>query len=237
MNLITKFSKFRYIIVRIILGMVLFSIVSYLLFLSIFWWDSRQNENEPMDSCNNTVIDVKGTRRTTYEEMSPDGEKKIIRYEIPYNSEFYSDNYNDYNYFNNNIIIAIITNIGTTDNEHYLFTGNYNTGFPHWLGNNYVFFTTHCGSSCQGLMLLDTKLGQRWLGGLSSLTNSNSAGDTYFHDWFGQNFSLGGGVIQISGKLENNKPYLIFDMGNEKGVESGQKRFLFTGDTLTEVTK
>lgn len=93
------------------------------------------------------------TKEIEYEEFSPDRSKKIILYKTAFNRNFYSGYYNDY--FYNNIIVAAVDI--ENQREYYVFTGEERTGDPHWLGNNRVFFTTHCGTACKGVYLVDTR--------------------------------------------------------------------------------
>lgn len=169
-------------------------------------------------------------RKETYQELSPDKSKKISRYEISNDPSLFDSSY--VTYLDNNIIIAVTNKFEEISREYYLFIGEYRTGEPHWLGNSYVFFTSHCGSSCQGLSLLDVRTGQRWFAVLSSLTFYRDKPTTNFHDWFEQDFDFIGTIKKIRGVFENNRPYLIFDMENDKGVESGEQRLLFTGSSL-----
>jgi len=169
-------------------------------------------------------------REETYQELSPDRSKKISRYEISNDPSLFANSY--VTYLDNNIIIAVTNNFGDTQRESYLFVGEYRTGEPHWLGNGYVFFTSHCGSSCRGLSLLDVRTGQRWSAVLSFLSIDRNRPITHFYDWFKQDFEFNGGVKKIRGVFEDNRPYLIFDMENDRGVETGEKRFLFTGSSL-----
>lgn len=171
-------------------------------------------------------------RERTFEELSPDGQKKIVRYKVSYQPQLFSNNHTTY--LNNEIIVAVINDIQDGDNgrEYYLFNGEERTGDPHWLGNRYVFFTAYCGTSCQGLILLDTQSKQIWKGVHSNRAWQNEKPQTHFSDWFDEEFEFPGLIDKIHAEMINNKPYLIFDMINDKEVESGQKRFLFTGNSL-----
>lgn len=173
---------------------------------------------------------IKPIREKDYEELSPDGSKKAIRYKLYYNPDLFSNNYTTY--LDNNVIIAVTNNVENTEREYYIFIGDEKTGEPHWISNNYVFFTSYCGSSCQHLTLLDTRTGQKWSAVLSFSSNKDGVPITYFHDWFKNDFKFNGSIQKIYGKMESNKSYLVFDMENENGVEIGEKRFLFTGGSL-----
>ena len=53
-----------------------------------------------------------------------------------------------------------------------------------------------------------------------------------FHDWFENDFEFSGFVLNINSVMNNNEPYLLFNLENKDGVEFGQKRFLFSGNSL-----
>ncbi len=169
-------------------------------------------------------------RKNTYEELSPNGNRKVIRYKLNYHSELFSENYTTY--LNNNVILAVVEKNGDTERENFLFVGEERTGDPHWLGNKYLFFKAYCGTSCQGLVLLDTENNQVWKGALGYFSGKDEKPRTSFSGWFDQDFRFEDSVSQIHAAIIDNKPYLIFDMENGQGVESGQKRFLFTGNKL-----
>lgn len=169
-------------------------------------------------------------RTETFQELSPDGSSTIYRYKLSNTANLFGNIFTTY--LDNNIIISRVENFDDLQREYYIFIGEERTGNPHWLGNNHVFFTSYCGSACQGLILLDVKTGQRWQGVLSSLPNSQSQMFTYFTDWFDQKFRFSGLVESMRGELKNNQPFLVFETINDVGVESGEKRFLFTGSSL-----
>lgn len=169
-------------------------------------------------------------RKITHQETSPDGQREIIRYKLSDDPEFFSNNA----YFNSNVIIAV-KNLTDPGREYFIFIGEERTGNPHWLGNGYVFFTAHCGSSCQRLTLLNVTTQQNWPAMLGYLFEKNGNWKTYFTDWFGHDFEFKGFIKEMRGEMRNNKPYLVFDMENEKEVEIGEKLFLFTGYSLQSV--
>jgi len=187
--------------------------------------DSSFFTDEPKQENDETL-----NKENTYEELSPNRERKVIRYKLNYFSELFSKSYTTY--LDNNVILAVVENIGDAERERFLFTGEERTGDPHWLGNKHLFFKAYCGTSCQGLILLDTENRQIWKGVLGYHVGKGERLKTRFGGWFDQNFEIDGSVDQIHADIIDNKPYLIFDMKNEQGVESGQKRFLFTGSEL-----
>lgn len=169
-------------------------------------------------------------RERSFEELSPDGQKRIIRYEVNYVPELFSENYTTY--LDNKIVIAVINNIGDVEREYFVFNGEERTGDPHWLGNRYIFFTAYCGTACQRLTLLDTQSKQTREAMISYWSKENNKQKTYFNTWFDQAFEFFGFVDKIYAEMVDNKPYLVFNISNDDGVESGQKRFLFTGNSL-----
>ena len=195
-----------------------------LLFILLIWNKSESNNKIP------TQLEPEVVRESTFEELSPDGQKKVIRYEVGYLPQLFSENYTTY--LDNNITIAVINNIGDVEREYFVFNGEERTGNPHWLGNRYVFFTAYCGTACQGLTLLDTQSKQSWKAMISHWSRENDKQKTYFSTWFNQGFEFFGLVDKIYAEMVGNKPYLVFDINNDSGIESGQKRFLFTGNSL-----
>jgi len=201
--------------------------------VSFIWFVLLSTVNLQRSKEKREVLNWPGTemqRRITFQEISPDNQKKAVRYELSYQPQLFSDSHTTY--LDNKVIISVISNLGDVEREHYLFVGEERTGNPYWLSSNYVFFTAHCGSSCRGLTLLDARSGQRQSATLSFVFNKDGGWKTHFRDWFDRDFEFEGFVREASGEMINNKPYLIFDMENEKGVEAGQVRLLFTGKSL-----
>ncbi len=102
----------------------------------------------------------------------------------------------------------------------------------HWLNNNYVFFTRHCGTACKGVTLLNLVSKETINAVLTYPSFSNQPVETHFKDWFGQEHVLQGIVNKISSETINNKTYLIFDMTDNKGNYTGQNKFLFSEKSL-----
>lgn len=194
------------------------------------WQEKRKQEKVLQGNSKDLKYRDQLIRKETYRELSPDGYKKITRYELSNNSELFSNSYTTY--LDNNVIISVTNNLGGVEREYYIFIGEQRAGKPYWLGNNYIFFTSYCGSSCQGLTLLDVRTGKKWLAVLSSLSEEGSQPKTHFHDWFERDFEFSGFVLDVNGVMKNNEPYLLFNLKNKEGVETGQKRFLFTGNSL-----
>lgn len=163
-----------------------------------------------------------------YAEVSPDKLKNIFIYKFTFNKGLFKD-YNSYLESQNIIALEDIE----TKHEQYLFIGEERTGDPHWLGNDYIFFTTKCGTECQGLYLLDTRDKESRLSVLSYLFEKKFW-ETVFKDWFNQEFRFPGLVQAIKSETVNDKSYLIFQLIGDKEISLGEKRFLFTGDSLIE---
>lgn len=170
-------------------------------------------------------------RKKTFEELSPDGEKKIIRYESDYLPELFSNDYKTY--LNNKVIIALVENVNYEwARESYILVGEERTDNPHWLGNKFIFFSAHCGSSCQRWDLLDIETGQRRTAILANIPRSNDEFEFRWSDWFDGFYAFDDILYNPHAEMIDNFPYLIFDSKNTQGVENGQKKFLFKGDAL-----
>lgn len=161
-------------------------------------------------------------------ETSPDGTKKILLYETPFNGS----NQLDYqNYLSNKYIFAVKElNSGR---ERYVFVNDYKTGNPHWLGNEHIFFTGGCGTGCRGLYLVNINSKESHPGVLTVTPITKNSFETNFRDWFGQEFKFPGGPKQIKSVLVENKTYLVFQMENN-GQSIGEKKFLFSKNRLEE---
>jgi len=230
MNLRVKLSPFLKGFLLSIFVASCFWLAIFIVFFPYLYEEKANNENSYSTCKSEQKNSETLNRENTYEELSPDGNRKVIRYKLNYQSELFSKSHTTY--LDNNVILAVVENIGDVERERFLFTGEERTSDPHWLGNKYLFFKVHCGSSCQGLVLLDTENRQIWKGALSYYAGKSERSKTRFSGWFDQSFEFEGSVDQIHADMVDNKPYLIFDMKNEQGVESGQKIFLFTGNKL-----
>lgn len=207
------------------------AVIAILLLASIaliYLWEIKSSDITLSNSCENTGNKEATRREKTNEELSPDGSKKVTRYEVSYSPDLFDNNHTTY--LDNKVIIAVTRDVGNAEREYYIFTGEERTNDPHWLGSNHVFFKSYCGSSCQGLTLVDINTRQKWQGVISYLPYEESK--THFSGWFDESFELEGSIDEVYAILEDNKPYLVFDLINENRVESGQKRFLFTGKSL-----
>ena len=163
-----------------------------------------------------------------YEEISPDNLQKAIEYKMSFDPQLYDDYYNDF--FLNQKIISV-KNI-RTDKEDYVFTGEDRTGDPHWLGNDKIFFTTYCGTACQGLYLVDTGNKESELAVISYVFDGDGPWMTHFKDWFGEEFLFKGLVDEITSMTAGDKSYLIFKMKDVNKNPLAEERFLFMGKSL-----
>lgn len=167
-------------------------------------------------------------RKLANQEFSPDGEHKIVLYEMP----FMGDGELDYrNYLNNQYFYSVEDVSLSSGRETYVFVNDYKTGYPHWLGNEHIFFTSSCGTGCRGLYLVNTNSKESRLALLETNPISEKGFETRFHDWFGHKFEFPGWAKHIRSVLIENKTYLLFQMWNyDQPIE--EKRFLFTGNSL-----
>ncbi len=206
------------------LTVTLFLSVS-LIFLGVFYYSQEIKKDSQVENFTPQTLKTIG-----FEKLSLDGLNKIISYGIDFNSSFYDNYYNEY--FDNNIIISVKDM--ETRRENYLFTGN-RIGYPHWLGNGHIFFTSYCGTSCQGIYLVDIFNKETRLGVLSYMDQKENKNIyTNFQDWFDHDFNFNGWVNKMKSEIIDDKIYLIFEMQDLDGKPIGVKRFLFTGNTLKE---
>ncbi|OGI64856.1 hypothetical protein A3H53_04770 [Candidatus Nomurabacteria bacterium RIFCSPLOWO2_02_FULL_40_10] len=181
--------------------------------------DTELTKNEPQT-----------LKELQYEELSPNSSKKIISYNFAFDLSIFRDYYKDY--FNNDTVVSVLDMEDSSEN--YIFTGS-RIGEPKWLGNDHVFFTSYCGSSCQGIYLVNVFNKETEQGVLSYMTSGDDKlVYTYFQDWFGRDFKFDGWVDDIRSDTVGDKIYLIFYMRNDEQKSIGQKRFLFTGKSLEE---
>lgn len=223
-------------------------LIIFVLFVLIMWivwanertlrkprWHSEMEGETILGAIQEAVDDLdlrraeKEMKEIEYEELSPDQSRKAVLYKMLFDSNLYNGYYNDY--FYNKMIVAAVDIEG--QREYYVFTGEERTGNPHWLGNNYVFFTTYCGTACKGLYLIDIRNKETLLTTLSYIFSyEKGAYDTHLRDWFGQEFVFEGIVEEIRSETVGDNVYLIFKMKNNQGHYLYEKQFLFTGNSL-----
>lgn len=161
-------------------------------------------------------------------EISPDGTKQIILYERP----FTESGQLDYNNYLSNKYFFVVEEFDN-GHENYVFVGDDKVDYPHWLGNNFVFFTGGCGTGCRSLYLVDTRSKESYQGVITTTPVSKDGFITYLHDWFDEKFEFVGANKNIRSVYFDDKTYLIFEMWNNNQYV-GEKRFLFTGQALVE---
>lgn len=171
---------------------------------------------------------LKPQLREVHSETSPDGLREIILYERP----FIGESEREYsNYLNNRYLFVVREFEHWTEREIYI--GDYKVGNPHWLGNNFIFFTGGCGTGCRGFYLVDTRSKESFQGVITTTPVSKDGFITYLHDWFDHKFEFVGADKNIRSVYLDSKVYLIFEMwNNDQAI--GEKKFLFTGDSLKE---
>lgn len=104
----------------------------------------------------------------------------------------------------------------------------------HWLGEEHLVFLRHCGTSCQGVTLLDLQSGQTTNAVLSYPSFSSSPNKTYFKDWFGVEYTFDGLVYDINTKTDDHDNYIIFALQDNEGKHIGTDYLLFTGSAFQE---
>lgn len=205
--------------------LVTFFITGLFLFLllGLFSWQRLQNKA----NVKGIETTVKGPR-LVYSETSPDGIKEVLLYETPFNGE---NQLEYYNYLSNQYFFAIKEL--DSGRERYIFVNDYKTGNPHWLSNEHIFFTSGCGTGCQGLYLVNTNSKESRSAVLTVTSLAKDSFETHFRDWFDREFKFPGWPKHIRSILLEDKVYLIFQMWNN-GQSAGEKRFLFSKNELKE---
>ncbi|MDO8570204.1 MAG: hypothetical protein Q7R97_01295 [Candidatus Daviesbacteria bacterium] len=163
-----------------------------------------------------------------HSEVSPDGLKEIILYE----KSFTGNTQEEYhNYLANQHIFAVREFDPWNENE--IFLGDEMVGYPHWLGNDFIFFTTRCGTGCRGLELVNIHSKESKGAVITTTPISKDGYETNFRDWFGHEYQFSGSDKNLRSVYLNGKVYLIFEMWNNN-QSIGEKKFLFTGNLLEE---
>ncbi|MBI5619868.1 hypothetical protein HY950_02815 [Candidatus Gottesmanbacteria bacterium] len=204
-------------------GILLFLIVTTIYLVTIIQFLSRFSVTL---SINNKTIGQLPQRKIVHEETSPDGEKKIVLYEVPFTGKGDVDYRN---YLANQYLFSVETFKDGTERQ--IFINDYKTGSPHWLGNNHIFFTHDCGSGCEGIYLVnvDSKTSRLAEVITDPLAEKNSL--TRFYDWFDQDFKFSGWVKHMRSAFIDNNSFFILDIQNAD-TSLTEKKFLFTKDSL-----
>ena len=104
------------------------------------------------------------------------------------------------------------------------------TGNIQWLGQDHLFFLRHCGSSCQGLSLLNTHTGEVSNATLGYQSFLDDPPFTHFNDWFGKEYHWEGLLKEIKSKRNDNKNYLVFVLEDLTGKGVDEKLVEFRGN-------
>lgn len=170
----------------------------------------------------------KAERKIAYQETSPDGAHETVFYEMPFLGEGELDYHN---YLNNQHFYSVEDISLTSGREAYVFVGDYKSGRPHWLDNEFIFFTGGCGTGCQLVYLVNTRTKEARQAALFTNPLGADTFETNFSDWFGQDFRFPGWSKNIRSVFLEGKSYLVFQMW-DRNSPLGEKRFLFTGKSL-----
>lgn len=167
-------------------------------------------------------------REIEYQEISPDGSNLILLYKMPFHPGMYG-HYSDY--LSGQLLIAVKEI--ASGRERYILVTEHRSGDPHWLDNNYVYFTVYCGTACRGIQLAGIGGRKSELAVLSYIyDNEAERYETHFKDWFDNKFVFEGLIDEVKSEMIDDKAYLIFRMKDGQGNFLYEKRFLFTGSSL-----
>ena len=96
-----------------------------------------------------------------------------------------------------------------------------------WLGERYLFFLRHCGSSCQGLSLLDTQTREVKNATLTYQSYPTLPASTFFKDWSGREFQMEGFPKKIQSRSNGDINSIIFSLEDKAGREVGKRKIEF----------
>ncbi len=224
----TSSGQKRWVLIAVIGWLAVLGFIGFEYMKAADWhWQSSEDHEKNANASD--VFD--SLKRVEYREVSPDGARTALQYQMKFRPDLYQDYYRDY--YPNQSIIAVANHKDNT--EQYLFTGDDWTGDPHWIGNDYVFFTAHCGTDCESIYLVNVGSKETLFAIAGWDVSSQDIWETTFRDWFGKTFTFAGMVSGVRSATINNKTYLIFsrESGNDRPLT--EKRFLFTGTALKEL--
>ncbi|MEK7129742.1 MAG: hypothetical protein AAB803_01870 [Patescibacteria group bacterium] len=164
-----------------------------------------------------------------FSETSPTGAEAIIQYKRIFHGK---DDLAYRNYLANQYILAVREL--NSHREYFLSINDYKSGQPHWLDNDYVFFSGGCGSSCSTLYLVNTKTKQVYQAVFSTLVLVQNTFQTTFADWFGKQHAFSGYVKHQRSAFIDGKAHLILEVWDDNTFVK-EKKFRFTGTSLEEV--
>lgn len=172
----------------------------------------------------NMAVEPKTVRYLEYKVLSPDGTKEISVYAIN----------DDPNTFMDNALakqVFTLKNLADSSKKDILTSEK--VDFPKWLGNNHIFFTTYCGSGCQGFDLVNISTKKRKNGVLSYMVTSDGKSEyTILESWSGKEIKFDGVPKEIISEIFGGKIWLVFNMIDQQGKALGQKRILFDETSL-----
>lgn len=217
-NLILQRSLFVLIVIFSIFLLLASAVMGFALYNEYKQqYDDAKEKQEKVTELQESLI----SKAFLYLEKSPLGTRNVVTYQI-----------NNKPLFENHILI-VVQNVNGKKEEP-LFIGEERTGVPKWLDDDHIFFTSHCGTSCQGVYLINVLNKETKLATLSFTFSGTSNWETHFSDWFGNKFQFPGLLGDMDTEFSNDNFYLVFADKNESDNDPTKKRFLFTGNSLQE---
>lgn len=233
MNLKDKFIQTKFLILASLLSLAGISLLTLRNFEKHTEYLEKSNREVlgAIDKVASMDKSPKSLKTLEYKELSPDKSHEALVYQMRFDPLLYDDYYKEY--FPNQKII-IVRDLDS-QKEDVVFTGEERTNNPHWLGNEYIFFTSYCGTGCKGIYLVNTLNKETRQGVWAYMYDEQkNAWGTHVNDWFSQKFVLDGMISKVKSEVVGGQAYLIFEMDDNNGNFLGEKRFIFTGDGLKE---
>ncbi|MBU0978380.1 MAG: hypothetical protein ABIJ03_04005 [Patescibacteria group bacterium] len=222
--------------------------VVLILFISANFLSRKQqlvSSFSPVASNSTNLIDIGNLNRTDYEQVfegkyngvyviKDDFQKQVYFNDKPLQSLELSPSLDKVAFFyrlNNSSSKALsLTLLNLDDGET---REIFHTDFPswdvtsslHWLGNDHLFFLRHCGTSCQGITLLNIKSGETQQATLSYSSFPDQPAITRYKDWFGQEHTMVGFVREVKSQTKNDRHYLAFILEDNAGNYLEEKTF------------
>jgi len=100
-----------------------------------------------------------------------------------------------------------------------------------WLGEDHLIFLRHCGTSCQGMSLLNIRTGKVKNATISYQSFPDQAPFTHFEDWVGRTYRMEGFANYIKSKQVDNKSYLVFALEDAVGKKLSEEAIEFLPTT------
>lgn len=208
--------------VLVVIFSIFLSLASISLGFAIYYEYKQQNadakeKQEKVTELQDSLI----RKESLYSERSPLGTRNIVTYQIN-NKPLFEDH-----------IMIVLQDVNGQRGEP-LFIGEERTGKPKWLGDDHIFFTSYCGTSCKGIYLINVLNKEAKLATLSFTFSGTNNWETHLSDWFGNQFQFSGLLGEIDTEFTNDNFYLVFGNKDRLNNDLGKKRFLFTGNFLQE---